>query len=355
LTRRERTGRVVNAQFKMKALVVSRLLLGDIPDWRTFQSERQAAGKILNRSIARSVSSQIGRNYRDLSAETRKFIEQNFVRCEYHDLARLCEEVKPGSGLSIRLDEFEKAFFPLADSVKQRFPFYAQVSISTYGLQFEFPEHHFLRDIETSFPELLDIQSRMLPFMGSDHNAKRDRELVAGLVAREKFLSRSMVSATFSLVEAFLSGLFFTAHHTKSFGSLTCDEDFLSYAATKESAPLLKRLDRVVQFASGGAERGSDEPFSAFIEVGKRYRDAIHHTTPFQRKDIEEGGRLTALYEIDSAIAFHCMSLSCETVLKICRWAFGASDTTDIGFRCAELLRNVTSAPASAGIGNAVA
>jgi hypothetical protein len=40
---------------------------------------------------------------------------KNFAHCEYRDLARLCDEVKSGSGLSTRLDEFEKTFFSLAD------------------------------------------------------------------------------------------------------------------------------------------------------------------------------------------------------------------------------------------------
>jgi hypothetical protein len=329
---------MVNAQIKMKALVVSRLLLGDIPDWRTFDNERKTADEIVNRRAARSVSSQIGRNYRDLSTETQKFIKKNFSHCEYHDLARLCDEVKSGSGLSTRLDEFENTFFPLADRVKRRFPFYAHVSISTYGLRFEFPEHHFLQDIEISLPELLDTLARLTPFVRPAAEPKHDSAVVSGLVAREKFLSRSIVSATFSLVEAFLSGLFFTAVHTKSFGSLVCDEDFLSYAAKKESAALKDRLDRVVQFASSGTESGSDEPFKTFIEVGKRYRDAIHHTTPFQRKDIELGGRLTALYEINANIALHCIVLSSATLLKISQWTYGASEATDIASRCGELL-----------------
>ena len=146
------------------------------------------------------------------------------------------------------------------------------------------------------------------------------------------------MSATFSLVEAFVSGLFFTAVHTKSLGSLACDEDFLNYAVTKESAPLKNRLDRVVRFASSGTESGSGEPFKTFIEVGKRYRDAIHHTTPFQRKDVESGGRLTALYEINANIALHCIVLSSATLLKISQWAYGASDATDIASRCGVLL-----------------
>jgi hypothetical protein len=117
--------------------------------------------------------------------------------------------------------------------------------------------------------------------------------------------------------------------------------------STKESASLANRLDRVVQFASRGAEAGTDEPFSTFINVGKRYRDAIHHTTPFQRKDIEAGGRLIALYEIGGDIALRCVMLSCGTVLKVCQWASGTSDMTDIASRCSALLRNVRAAPAT--------
>ena len=148
----------------MKALVVSRLMMGDITNWTAFERERNTASQIANRRTARSVSSQIGRGYRELSKEVHDFIAKNFIHCEYSDLARLCDEVKVGIGLSLRFDEFEKRFFPLAESVKNPVPFYADVHISPYGLKFEFPEHHFLRDIETSLPELLETRSRLGSF-----------------------------------------------------------------------------------------------------------------------------------------------------------------------------------------------
>lgn len=235
------------------------------------------------------------------------------------------------------MDEFEEKFFPLAESIKNLFPFYADVHISPYGLKFEFPEHHFLRDIETSLPELLETRSRFAPFAGPEFESKREQNLVGGLVAKENFLSRSIISATFSLVEAFLSGLLFTAIHAKSIGSLVCDEEFLRFASAKESAPLKDRVDRVVRFVSKGAESGTDEPFKTLLETGKRYRDAIHHTTPFGRKDIEPGGRLTALYEINGNIALHCIVLSSAAILKILRWTNPAFDGTDIATRCREL------------------
>ncbi len=324
---------------------MSRLLMGDISSWAAFENERKTADQITNRRTARSVSSQIGRGYRELSQEVKSFIAKNFVRCEYADLARLCDAVQVGAGMSLRLDEFEKQFFPLSGSVKGRYPFYAHIHISPYGLRFEFPEHHFLRDMETSFPELLEARSSLAGFRGPDFDARREPDLVAGLVAREKFLSRSIVSATFSLLEAFLSGLFFTAIHTNAIGQRACNEEFLRFAGTKESAPLRDRIDRVVRFASDGAQNGGDEPFRAFIEVGKRYRDAIHHTTPFQRKDIEPGGRLTALYEIDGEIALRCIVLSCGTILRISEWINPDSTETDIAARSRELLRKAGGSP----------
>jgi len=146
---------MVAAQIKMKALVASRLMMGDLPNWAAFEQERNTAGMIANRRTARSVSSQIGRGYRELSTETKNFIEGNFLRCDYDQLARLCDEVEVGNGLSLRLDEFEQRYFRLAESVKRRVPGYAHVHISMYGLQFEFPEHHFLRDMETELVPMM--------------------------------------------------------------------------------------------------------------------------------------------------------------------------------------------------------
>jgi hypothetical protein len=155
-------------------------------------------------------------------------------------------------GLYVRLDEFEKRFFPLADWVKRRFPFYAHVSISTYGLQFEFPEHHFMGDLDSAFDTLKETRAQIDALQLTDGNMKTKRDEIARLISREKFISRSMVSASFSLVEAFLSGLFFTALHANALGRLACDAEILKFAKNKESAALKERVDRMAKFASGG-------------------------------------------------------------------------------------------------------
>jgi hypothetical protein len=71
---------MVSAQIKMKALVVSRLMMGDITNWAAFERERNTASQIANRRTARSVSLQIGRGYRELSKGIQDFAAKNFTR-----------------------------------------------------------------------------------------------------------------------------------------------------------------------------------------------------------------------------------------------------------------------------------
>ena len=274
----------------------------------------------------------------ELSAETRKFITRNFARCDYNELARLCDAVNPGLGLYLRLDEFEKSFFALAEPVRRRFPFYAHVSISIFGLQFEFPEHHFLNDLDAAFEDLKETRQRIDDLGATGQTMKSRRNDIAPLISREKFISRSMVSASFSLVEAFLSGLFFTALSTHALGSLHCDEDLLKYVKNKDKGATLKdRIDRIVMFASPGHANGQSDPFRTLIEVGKRYRDAIHHTTPFGLRDADVGERLLALYKVKADVAVLCTLLSLDSVLTLSQWIYGREDRNEIADSCKEL------------------
>jgi len=102
-----------------------------------------------------------------------------------------------------------------------------------------------------------------------------------------------------------------------------------------------ERLDQIVRFASEGTRSGSDEPFKSFIEIGKKYRDAIHHTTPFGRKDVDPGGRLIALYEIDGNIALQCTLLASDTITAVSGCAYGDASKTDIARRCSELVHKI--------------
>jgi hypothetical protein len=306
-----------NAQVKMKAMVASRLLMGHFDSIGAFEDERATANNIHNRRIARGVTAQIGRDYGQLRSETKKFLDENFKNCGSDELARLCDAIPSSGRIYLRFDEFQRDFFPVADRIRSRFPVYAHVSISVYGLQFEFPEHHFFRDLDSALSDLGEVRARIRDFVASGRNPKRSHQEVGNLIARDKFLSRSIISATFSLVEAFISGLFYTAIETKRIGAIDADSSFIDYARTKESAPLGARIERVIRFISIGREDASMEPFLSLIKVGKRYRDAIHHTTPFARKGLDAGERLSALYEINGDVALECVVLATRSILTI--------------------------------------
>jgi hypothetical protein len=144
------------------------------------------------------------------------------------------------------------------------------------------------------------------------------------------------------LIEAFLSGLFFTALSTNVLGKLQCDEELLRYVKNKEKGATLKdRIDRIVRFASSGEADGRSDPFRTFIEVGKRYRDAIHHTTPFGRKDSDAGERLFALYKVKSDVAVLCALLSLDSVLALSQWIYSQEDPNEIADSCRELRNKI--------------
>jgi len=325
-------------------------MLGHIDSWRAFESEREQAVKIINRRVARSASSQIGRGYRELISETEKFIQENFVRCDYDDLSRLCDAIVPGIGLNLRIDEFEKRFFPLKDAVKAIVPFYADLHISTYGMQFEFPEHHFIEDLVAGFYQLKEVREAIHTLRVTDENLKSRRRDVAPLIRREKFVSRSMVSAAFSLAESFSSGLFFTSLHLQRLGRFPCDQEFLDFAKNREKKDSLKlRIDKIVRLASQGRFSGDSEPFDSLIRM-KHFRDAIHHTTPFERRGIEAGQRLEALYNVKSDVAIACTLLALDTVLRISGWLFGEGGGGRIEENCKALRTEISEYSIEQGI-----
>lgn len=319
-----------SANKRMKALVAARLLRGDIASWEAFANERAAAAKIQNRRVARSAAGQIGRNYRELRRETEKFISENFDGCSIEHLAALCDRLPIGVGLHLPIAEFEAAHFRLTDRVKRRVPGYAHVSVSPYGLQFEYPEHHFLRDLEAALQGLIEVLSRLAPFRDRGASASDRSKEVADLVGREKFLCRSIFSAAYRLVESFLPGLLFGAVATGRLGDRACDPSVIEYARTKErSASMRDRLDKVVRATTSGARTGAESPFHELILM-KPYRDTVHHTTPFRRGGAQSGGRLDALYEIDPLRTLSCASLALDTVIQISDAAHTDSSSTAI-------------------------
>lgn len=323
-----------SARVKMKAMVVARLLMGDFSNWRNFEEERDFATRIANRQSARSVSAQIGRGYKELSIKTKNFISENFEDCDYADLANLCDAVVIGYGIHDRIDRFEKNFFQISKDIKEAFPFHAHVSVSLYGLQFEYPEHHFLKDIETAVEQLSEVQPKILNYRVGVWDKKTDRLSLQKIISKEKLMNRVLIIASFNLIESFISGLFYEVVENRSMGKLALSEAFISYAAKNETDILRRRLDKTIRYISNDAKSVETEPFQYIIEKAKFYRDAIHHTTPFSRKGISEGERLLALYRVDCELALAIGSSVLLCITEIQNYLYPMGPKTAIASDC---------------------
>jgi len=77
----------------------------------------------------------------------------------------------------------------------------------------------------------------------------------------------------------------------------------------------------------------------------KRYRDAIHHTTPFERKNLEAGQQLLSLYEIKSHVAALCALLSLNCILTLSSWIYSDDHGSEIADRCRTLRKKVVLLP----------
>ncbi len=308
--------------------------MGDFRDWDQFNSEIAVARKVSNRRTARSVMSQGGRRYNQITSEIKAFIEKNFVDVTVAQLAALSDELENGVGLSMRLSEFESQFFKLALAVKERHPAHCHVRISFWGLQFEYPEMHFLNDMKAGIEQLSKISAAIRPFAKYERDPKSAQIELAALVSQERFICRSLISASFNLVEAYLSGVFHSISTDGRLGVRVIDDEFRRYAATKESAPLKSRIQQLLKEASNNSESVEAEPFCTFIETGKRYRDAIHHTSPFERKDVSAGGRLIALYELNEKITKKCVVGALLSVMKFEDLIWQGAAKSDTCERC---------------------
>ncbi len=335
--------RHATASIKLKAMVTSRLLMGHFDAWTTFAREMEVANQIHNGRMARNVAAQIGRRYGELRSETTKFMDSNFNNCSFDEMARLGDCSLQGQGVYLPLDQFEREFFLISEPVKRVVPTYAHVSISTFGLQFEFPEIHFLNDIQSCIDNI-ESNEGAIQKLKSEKTLKLGlRDTAHSVVAHRRFLCRSLVSASFSLVEAYLSGLFFSALKSGIFNGRVCDPDLTQFFSTKESASLKIRLNRIAAEISPEVTGAFPLILRSFLEEDKPYRDAIHHTTPFERRQQgrSPGDRLLDLYKIDEKIALRCTANSLDIILMIARAIGGNEDESTVVRECTKLSQRI--------------
>jgi len=100
-----------------------------------------------------------------LRGEVAKFCRNNFEDMKPEDLAKLYEPLlEHESNWYLPLVDFIRAFGKFRVDVLKGTPLHATVHIFPWGLRFDFPEHHLMRDLAISFNEAVEIEKRLIPY-----------------------------------------------------------------------------------------------------------------------------------------------------------------------------------------------
>jgi hypothetical protein len=118
---------------------------------------------------------------------------------------------------------------------------------------------------------------------------------------------------------------------------VACGDELRKWIADdrKKQKPLRERLTKLSFTMSDGQLPPST--FDEFIEVGKRLRDAIHHTSPFERKGVLPGQRLLDVYRVKTDAAVQVALLGIDAVVKLSTWIAAGTPRTETADRCEAL------------------
>jgi len=332
----------VDASIKLRALVCARLMIGDFHNWVSFSSERSRASEILNRRVARHVFSQLPISYRETQARLSEFIHSNFVNCTAEQLAKICDSVQPSEGgLNIGIIEFERNFVQIDDHVEISCPFHSNVSISLWGLKFEFPEHHFLNDLEWSLTETVQAERDANELLTSVVSVKDAPAKAAAIATAQKAASRSTISVCYNLLEAYINGVFFQITEQGYAGLHLCSAEQRTYAQRNKTASFADRVEKLCEIIK--AFDIIDSADYVALRDGKFVRDAIHHTSPFgwttrnAQTSYAAGARLGALYSIVPESARSLARSTLDFLIAVERQAWGDPASRTIFESCTKL------------------
>jgi hypothetical protein len=135
-----------------RAAAVGRLMAGQLKSigWQDFltDTEPEALSILPRRNLRGGVVDVRDR----LRGSIEQFCRDNFESMTLErlvDLYAMVKETIP-AGLRMPLSQFEARFGRVRPKALLDAPAYATVSITLWGLQFEYPEHHFMEDIEVA-------------------------------------------------------------------------------------------------------------------------------------------------------------------------------------------------------------
>jgi hypothetical protein len=284
-----------------RAAAVGRLLLGELdgPMEPIFKDQHM----MRRRSDLRAERDAI-REY--LRSEVAKFCRQNFENVEPEDLAKWYKPIfEHESNFHLPLIDFTRDFGKFRTSVLNGSPPHSTVHVSTWGLQFDFPERHLMHDLATTFNEAVKIESRLIPYRTKtrrEQKQQKTRAEIADLIRRENVSQRACILSCFNLIEAYINGIAWDYVQLHDISGLSKD----NRNVLTESERLVNIIDKLIKIPRIVTEREESplhqtrDPLKSFIDIVKPYRDSIVHASPFAAAE-KFGGydKLRKLYDLN--------------------------------------------------------
>ena len=269
-----------------------------------------------------------------LCGEIDKFCRKNFKNLKPEDLAKLYEPLfERKSVWYLPLTDFIKYYGEIKSNVLKGAPLHTTIHISPWGLQLDFPELHFMKDLAVSFNEAIFIEEhRLTDYRVKNLNELKDQKTrgeIATLLRRSAVSQRTCLLSSFNLIEAYINGLAWDYVQTHDISCLSGKNQAILIESDKPINIIDKliKIPRLVSEKESGPLHQTREPLKLFIEYIKPYRDAIVHASPFAAP-MRFGGydKLSKLYDLNLSTIRRSIDITFDVITEIHHFLYGTDN-----------------------------
>lgn len=256
--------------------------------------------------------------------EVRKFCKDNFVKSDVGRLAGLYEELfEHDSELRLPLQDFEKRFGQLNKRALGGAPRHCTIVISPWGLQTEYPEMHFARDMVIAFNAAFTLDAEIKEYGEITYaEAKQDevRHPLFERISQARLNRRTCVLSCCNLLEAYINGIAWDCVHSDGLSDLSNEQQVKLEKFDKLSlVKKLKEVPEVVTGRSPGPLAEDADPLKSFKESIKPYRDSFVHAAPFSAEAKYHSGydKLSKVYDLTLETTRTAVNITLDIIMKI--------------------------------------
>lgn len=305
------------------AAAVGRLMLGRFNSWNEYKLVGDQTLESLPRRQLKTGAVDVRSRMR---SEIDGFCRGNFKAMTAKKLAALYEEVQPPYGLRLSLSEFERRFGSITETARKGCPKHATVSITLWGLQFEFAEDHLSKDLRQHVLWARQANVELSAMVDKPQTIlRREQANIADMRRRLLASVRASLFSSYALLEAYFNGLgweFLQAHGQ----DCTLSDKQRRFLAGEEGS--LRK--KVTEFPTLIGEKSCDDKYKETVDVLfdvlKPFRDSVAHPSPFSAPE-KFGGydKLAKLFAADYPLAEHALTLTCDILTKSHECVYGSN------------------------------